>query len=184
MLSIVIPPHLLALILHDVYFAVKLLRHNFELIFLRHVSYAFPVLPIAPNNWNNYWPSTPYLLFFAVVPVVVVLALLCAPPTPLPARNLFFCCGSISLHPLHFLQSYFSAESKPPRSLTVYCLCSLLFFRTSFCLSAEWHATVWRHGLDLFVVCRSVSEFGGWLFGYHKMSTYEVLWSRWVFMNL
>ena len=90
--------------------------------------------PIVPNHWNNYRPLNTVSVILAMVPVVVVLWCV-LPPLQLEAGNLFFCCwsslsiGSILCSPIWLL--YYS--------------CSLLSFRTPFCLSIEWRATV-RHG--------------------------------------
>ena len=139
-----------------IYTHATLTKHTTCNVTKQHLSILFSGnRPIAPNHWNNYRPLN--TLSYSRHGSCCGCPLMCATTTPTPGEKFVFLLLVISLHRLHSLQSNFSADSQPA---SLYYSCSLLSFRTPFCLSAEWHATV-RHGASYCALCyRCILNFG------------------------
>ena len=82
------------------------------------------MLRIAPNHRNNYLPINTVSAILAVVPVVVILALLCAPPHS--RREICFFAAGQSLSIRSILCSPISPQisSRPAASLYIACVLS------------------------------------------------------------
>lgn len=147
-----------------IYTHATLTKHTTCNVTKQHLSILFSGnRPIAPNQWNNYRPLN--TVSYSRHGSCCGCPLMCATTTPTPGEKFVFLLLVISLHRLHSLQSNFSADSQPA---SLYYSCSLLSFRTPFCLSAEWHATV-RHGaelllcaIDVFWILAPVKEMAIW----------------------
>ena len=165
----------LALILHDVYFAVKLLRHNFELICSPTCHMLFRCYELHLTIETIICPSTPYPLFLPWF--LLWLSPLCCVHHPTPGEKFVFLL-LVNLSPsapffaVLFL-SRFQAAPQPHCILLVFSPV-LPYFVLPFGIVTCYSSTWCRSRV---VLCR---RWRRWLFGSHNISIYETLCSRWV----